>query len=80
MHEGHYLRKKGYGRLNFHQQFSMLRTGPDLSSTSRVSLKQHGGAMMLKKIVMALFLFGSMGMMLTACDAPEVETEEVDDD
>lgn len=36
--------------------------------------------MMLKKIVMALFLFGSMGMMLTACDAPEVETEEVDDD
>jgi hypothetical protein len=35
---------------------------------------------MLKKLLLALFLTGSLGMTLAACDAPDVETEEVDDD
>jgi hypothetical protein len=35
---------------------------------------------MLKKVLLVLFLSGSLGMMLSGCDAPEVETEEVDDD
>jgi hypothetical protein len=35
---------------------------------------------MLKKIVLALFLTASLGMTLSACDAPDVDVEEVGDD
>lgn len=42
--------------------------------------RQQGAALMLKRILLVVLLTGSMGMMLTGCGAPEVETEEVDDD
>jgi hypothetical protein len=56
--------------------FSGSEPGTDFVRFSR----QQGAASMLKRILLVVLLTGSMGMMLTGCGAPEVETEEVDDD